>query len=89
MLLETNDRLREVWLARLQNRRVVGALGLDAPDGEVPSEYQYASPIAEPSVNQAVVVGLGDEVVGQHAILRGLFFPSRLRFLRVLSISPT
>lgn len=67
----------------------MGAFGLDAPDGEVPSEHLHASQIAKPSVYQPVVVGLGGEVVVHRAILRTLFFPNRLRFLRVSLISPT
>jgi hypothetical protein len=64
MLLVPDNGLREVHPRRLENRRVVGAVGIAAPDVEGPTRQQHPREIAEPRLQQALEFRVTDEIIG-------------------------
>ena len=64
MLLHPDDRLGEIQARGLQHRRVVGDVGVAAPDVEPASRHEHAGQVAEPGVEQRVERFVLDEVAG-------------------------
>src|SRR5262249_507361 len=65
MVLHPDNRLREVQAARLQNGRVVSAIGIAAPKIKQASRFEHTGDVAEPGMQQAIEFPLGDEVIHQ------------------------
>ena len=70
VLLVPDDGLREVEPRLAQRRRVVGHVGVAAPDVGRSARHQDAGGVAEPGAEHPFEGLVGDEVVGERSVLR-------------------
>src|SRR6185437_10824118 len=68
MLLIPYNGLREVQPRRLENRRIVGTIGVAAPNVEGPTRQQHTREIAKPRLQQTHEFRVADEIIGQGSI---------------------
>lgn len=81
MLLDPDDRLAEVEAGIPQRRRVVGHVGVAAPDVEATTGTQDAGRVPEPRREQRRELVVGHEVVRERVVLGAQLPVGRLRLL--------
>ena len=64
-----------------QVRRVIRAVRIPAPDIEPPAREQDASDIPEPGIQEAIELGIGDEVIGEGPVFGPQLLASRFGLL--------
>jgi hypothetical protein len=74
VLLHPNQRLREVQPAAFQDGRIIGHIGVAAPDVEGATRLQYAGQVAKPRLQETVELSFRNEVVRQGTVF-GPQFP--------------
>ena len=70
MPVDPDDCLGKVQSRGFPHGRVVGAVGVPAPDVERPSGFGQAGNVAGPSAEKRIELFVGDEVVRQGAVVR-------------------